>query len=169
MLDYFLGEGRYKVDPKGRVSVPHFFRRVIERCDPDWDDGKRPNLVVVYGPESWHRLDCYTVRGHRNMIRRILKMPKGTPDRVNMERIYTQFVQPVQLDEEGRLTVPLRQREKLDLGEWAYMAAATDHFKLWKPEVYDAEQGGGVDAWLASKGADFDPDSLLPDLDDDEG
>ena len=31
----FRGEGLYKVDSKGRVSIPALFRRVIESCDPN--------------------------------------------------------------------------------------------------------------------------------------
>lgn len=168
MLDAFLGESQQKVDQKGRASVPHFFRRVIERGDEEWSEGKRPGLVIVYGPKSWRRLDCYTVASHARMIRRIAKMKRGTEDRRNMEQIYSRYVVPAQLDEEGRLTIPLKCREKLELKDSVYMAAAGDHFEIWKTDVYEAEEPGGVDEWLASKGPDFDPDILLPELDDEE-
>ncbi|MGB5868767.1 MAG: hypothetical protein WBH04_01090, partial [Albidovulum sp.] len=45
----FRGSDTYKVDAKGRVSIPAPFRRVIESSDPDWKEGLRPNIVIVYG------------------------------------------------------------------------------------------------------------------------
>ena len=48
----FRGSEEVKVDAKGRVSIPAKFRRVFESCDPDWETGRRPQLVIVYGRED---------------------------------------------------------------------------------------------------------------------
>jgi MraZ protein len=168
VVEVFRGEGDQKVDPKGRVSIPALFRRVIERGDPDWTDGLRPNLVIVYGTAAQTRLDCYTLKGIARIDRRIAKMKKGTPERKAMERIYQGHSLPTTLDDEGRITLPQKLREKLDLGERAFFIAAGDHFELWKPETYAESEAARVDDWLAEQGPDFDPDTTMPDLDDDE-
>ena len=41
--------------------------------------------------------------------------------------------------------------EKLGLGDMAFFIAAGDHFELWKPETYDAEERAKADAWLAEQ------------------
>ena len=75
----------------------------------------------------------------------------------------------MQLDDEGRITLPQKLREKLGLDDRAYMIANSDHFELWKPETYHGGPAAqSVDAWIAAQGEDFDPDSVLPDEDDDE-
>jgi MraZ protein len=168
VVEVFRGEGDQKVDPKGRVSIPALFRRVIERGDPDWADGQRANLVIVYGTAAQKRLDCYTMKGIARIDRRIAKMKKGSDERKALERIYQGHAHPTQLDDEGRITLPLKLREKLDLGDRAFFIAAGDHFQLWRPDTYAGSEAARVDDWLAAQGDDFDPDTLMPDLDDDE-
>ena len=53
----FRGEFHQKVDGKGRVSIPAGFRRVLESQDPDWQTGKRPRFVIVYGDERRKHLE----------------------------------------------------------------------------------------------------------------
>jgi len=162
----FRGEYHQKVDGKGRVSIPALFRRVIEAADPDWRDGLRPNLVIVYGTERQKRLDCFTMEAIDEIDRRIDRMKKGSTERKMLERIYHGHSFPTQVDEDGRIILPAKLREKLDLGDTAFFIAAGDHFEMWKPETYEAEEAAQADAWLDAQDADFDPSVLLPDLPD---
>jgi MraZ protein len=162
----FRGEYHLKVDAKGRVSVPALFRRVIEAGDPDWREGLRPNLVIVYGTERQQRLDCFTMEAIEAIDRRIDRMRRGSPERKVLERIYHGHSFPTQVDEDGRIILPAKLREKLGLGDTAFFIAAGDHFELWKPETYATEEAAKADAWLAEQDEDFDPNLLLPDLPD---
>ncbi|WP_209427041.1 division/cell wall cluster transcriptional repressor MraZ [Pararhodobacter sp. SW119] len=166
MLRRFRGEYHQKVDAKGRVSVPALFRRVVEAGDPEWRDGLRPNLVIVYGTDRQKRLDCFTIEAIEKIDRRIDRMKMGSPERKVLERIYHGHSFPTQVDDDGRIILPSKLREKLDLGEAAFFIAAGDHFELWKPETYDAEERAKADAWLDAQDEDFDPNMLLPDLPD---
>jgi len=58
----FRGEIVQKVDGKGRVSIPAPFRRVLEAGDPDWTEGLRPELILVYGGQAQKYIEGYTVR-----------------------------------------------------------------------------------------------------------
>ena len=168
MARRFRGEGHQKVDAKGRVSVPALFRRVIQDCDPDWSEGKRANLVIVYGTERQNRFNVYTIEAIEEIDRRIDRMKKGSPERKYMERIYHGHSLPTQLDDDGRVQLPQKLREKLGLKDSAFFIASGDHFQIWNPATYEAEEMAKTDEWLAEQDPDFDPDSLLPELPDDE-
>ena len=47
MARRFRGSEEVKVDAKGRVSIPARFRRVFEASDPDFEPGKRAQMVVI--------------------------------------------------------------------------------------------------------------------------
>lgn len=164
MARRFRGEFDQTIDGKGRVSVPAPFRRVIEACDPGWVEGKRPQLVIVYGSEKQRFLDCYTIEAIEEIDARIDLMPKGSKERKVMERLFNGYSADAEVLEDGRVVLPAKLRKKLDLGDKAFFIAAGDHFQLWKPETYQEVESAAVDEWLDDMGDDFDPMSLLPDL-----
>lgn len=164
MARRFRGESEQTVDGKGRTSVPALFRRVIESCDPDWSDGQRPNLVVVYGSESQKFLECYTMDAIDEIDLRIDRMKKGSIERKMMERRFHGHALPAQVLEDGRIMLPAKLRKKLELESKAFFIASGDHFQIWKPETYEAEELAKEEAWLAEQGDAFDITSLLPDL-----
>jgi MraZ protein len=166
VIDYFTGEDDLKVDPKGRVTIPHRIRRVVERGDPAWTEGQRPTLFVVYGARNWDRLECYSVKGHNRKVRQIRALPAGHPDRAPLETLYVTYALEIQIDEEGRITIPTKLRDKLGLERDLYLSSKSDHFRLWRNEHYQRAIGDRVDTWSEAKGPDFDIDALLPDLPD---
>lgn len=164
MARRFRGEFHQKVDTKGRVSIPALFRRVIEAADPDWTDGQRPNLVIVYGTPQQKRLDCYTIEAIDAIDARIDRMQRGSMERRMLERLFHGFSLPAQVDEDGRIVLPAKLRDKIELAGEAFFIASGDHFQIWKPETYEAEEQARTEAWLEDFPEDFDPLSLLPDL-----
>ena len=163
MARRFRGEFHQKVDAKGRVSIPAPFRRVIEACDPDWTEGLRPNLVIVYGDHRRKYLECFTIEAIDDIDARIDAMPRGSIERKMLERLFHGQSLPTQVDEDGRIVLPQKLRGKIDLGDEAFFIASGDRFLIWKPDTYVAEEASAADAWLEAQGADFDPMSLLPD------
>ena len=164
MAQRFRGESLQKLDSKGRVSVPALFRRVIEAGDPNWAEGQRPNFVIVYGTQRQHHLECYTMASIADIDRRIARMPLGSKDRKMLERIYQSFALPTQVDEDGRIVLPQKLRDKIALAGEAFFIAAGDRFEIWKPETYAAEVGDEAEDWLDGMPEDFDPRALLPEL-----
>jgi len=162
----FRGEYHQKVDGKGRVSIPALFRRVIEAADPDFSDGQRPNLVIVYGTSTQKQLDCYTIEAIDEIDRRIDRMKPGSIERKMLERIYHGHSLPAQVDEDGRIVLPAKLREKIGLGGEAFFIASGDHFEIWKPDTYEAEELAKAEEWLERQDDGFDPRVLLPDLPD---
>lgn len=164
MARRFRGSFHQKVDGKGRVSIPASFRRVIEEGDPDWTDGLRPNLVIVYGLDSQQRLDCYTLNGIEDIEDRIDMMQPGSPERETLELTFHGHAADAQIDEDGRIVLPQRLRDKLGLepNEAALFIARGDHFQVWKDETFNAVKSRRTQVFLADQDPDFDPRIHLP-------
>jgi MraZ protein len=158
----FRGSETFKVDAKGRVSIPAPFRRVIEASDPDWREGLRPNIVIVYGDARQDWLEVYTMRAIEEIDEQIEDMQRGSAERLMLEeRMYGQSVE-TNIDDDGRLVLPQKLREKIGLTSEAFFISAGDYFKIWKPEIYE-ERAGARSRRLADQYPDdFDPRSLLP-------
>lgn len=164
----FRGEVPQKVDSKARVSIPAAFRRVLEAGDPDWTEGKRPRFVIVYGDPRQPAVDCFTVAKMDQIVERLLNAPETTPNLQLVRRIYIQMSMEAEVDDEGRIVLPARVREKLAIapedqakGFEAMFAGTGDRFQLWKRDTYDERIGRLVADDLARMPMDVDLMSLL--------
>ena len=153
----FKGESHHKVDNKGRVSIPASFRRVIEACDPDWSVGKAPELVIVYGDHRRKFLECYTVSAINEVDAKIDALPRGSIERKMLQRLFDGQSFPTSIDDTGRLVLPAKLRQKIDLDAEAFFIGAGDTFQIWKPETYDTEEAARTEAWLDELPDDVDP------------
>lgn len=151
MIDFFTGEEDLSVDAKGRVTVPQRIRRVVERGDPEWAAGQRPTLMVVYGTGDWNRLEAYSVSNYLKFINQLRDLPDDDPDRDGLLDTYMTFALETQIDEEGRLTIPQRHRERLGFGRTLYLSTMGSHFRLWNRAAYDQTQGEELQDWTAQR------------------
>jgi MraZ protein len=158
----FRGSETYKVDAKGRVSIPAAFRRVIESCDPDWVPGNRPNIVIVYGPEQQTWIEVYTIKAIEEIDEEIDLMQRNSPDRLRLEEWMHGQALEAQIDDDGRLVLPQKVRDKIGLEGEAFFISAGDYFKIWKPETYQAHYAERSRKLAEQYPEDFDPRSLLP-------
>ncbi|KAB2885050.1 MAG: division/cell wall cluster transcriptional repressor MraZ [Albidovulum sp.] len=164
MARRFRGSDTFKVDAKGRVSIPAPFRRVIEASDPDWTEGLRPNIVIVYGPETQDWLDVYSMDAVHEIDAQIALMQRGSHERLmNEELMYGQSFE-AQIDDDGRLTIPQKYRDKIGLKGEAFFISAGDYFRIWSPEAYEAKAARRSARLADQYPEDFDPRSLLPPL-----
>lgn len=153
MARRFRGESDHKVDTKGRVSIPASFRRVIEACDPEWTEGLAPRIIIVYGGATRDYLEGFTIEAMDEVDGKIAAFPRGSAKRKAMERLYSAQSVEVIVDDTGRIVLPAKLREKIDLDGLAKFVSSGDTFEVWKPEAYDASI------------AAFDDDGFDPDLD----
>ncbi|SMX33751.1 division/cell wall cluster transcriptional repressor MraZ [Actibacterium lipolyticum] len=162
MARRFRGEYTFKVDTKGRVSIPAHFRRVLEAGDPNWTDGLRPELVIVYGDHRRKFLEVYTIEAIDEVSDQIEDMQRGSPERRMLERLINGQSHPTEVDGDGRLVLPQKLREKIGLEKEAFFIASGDTFQIWKPETFEAENAVYMDALEDEYPEDFDPLTLLP-------
>lgn len=162
MARRFRGSDTFKVDGKGRVSIPAAFRRVIEASDPDWREGLKPNIVIVYGDDRQDWLEVYTMTAIDEIDQQIEDMQRGSPERLWLEDLMHGKSVETQIDDDGRLVLPQKLREKIGLKDEAFFISAGDYFKIWRPETYAAKDGRRAAKLAEQYDEDFDPRSLLP-------
>ena len=138
----FRGEFYQKVDSKARVSIPAAFRRILEAEDPSSDDA-RPRVYMVYGGKSRNFVECYSKSGADALAAKIEAMELGSDDRDKAERDLISRSVMVEIEPDGRIVLPLKVRLKMGFGADeagdAAFAGFTNRFKLYRREVYDAE------------------------------
>ncbi len=138
MARRFRGEYTFKVDAKGRVSIPALFRRVLEAGDANWTEGLRPELVIVYGDDSRNFLEVFTMTAIDALDDKIARLPRS-PLKRRLERMISGQSHQTEVDPDGRLVLPQKLRQKIGLEKEAFFIASGDTFQIWKPEIFEAE------------------------------
>ena len=88
---------------------------------------------------------------------KIEALPRGSMERRMLQRMFHGLSFPTNVDETGRLVLPAKLRQKIELEGEAFFIAAGDTFQIWKPETYEEEELSKAEAWLDDLPDDFDP------------
>lgn len=167
MSEAFRGEFTQKVDGKARVSIPAAFRRVLDSGDPD---SPRKRIVMVYGDERRKFAECYTIAEAARLEARIRALPLGSQKRRILERNMITLSATLEIDDDGRIVLPAKVRDKIGIGAddlakgaEAVFAGALDTFQIWKSATYDADILRAAQDDLADLPEDMDILSLLSD------
>ncbi|MCC6863674.1 MAG: division/cell wall cluster transcriptional repressor MraZ [Rhodobacteraceae bacterium] len=167
MFEAFRGEFTQRVDGKARVSIPVAFRRVLEAGD---SESARKRIVMVYGDSRRKFVECYNIAGAARLERKIGKLPIGSKERRMLERNMITLSATVEIDDDGRIVLPPKVREKAGItpeetakGVETVFAGTLETFQIWKSEVYNAEILRLAEEDMASLEAGVDILSLLGD------
>jgi MraZ protein len=152
MAEAFRGEVYQKVDAKARVSIPAAFRHILQADDPASAESGRPRVYMVYGGKKRSYVECYSKTGADTLAADIETMPIGSDERNRAELNLISRSVMVEVEPDGRVVLPPKVREKMgfhgdDLaaGGEAVFAGFTSRFRLYRREVYDAEQAAEDD------------------------
>ena len=135
----FRGEAENKVDAKGRVSIPAPFRRVLEEGDPDWSVGVSPNFVIVYGRRNSKCLEGYSLRSINDVDNLVSRLPRYSKEREILERLLNSQSIYAQVDENVRIVLPPKLREKVEINSKAMFVGMGDKFQIWEPNSYQED------------------------------
>ncbi len=131
MVLSFTGEYTQRVDGKGRVSIPADFRRVLEAGDPDWAKDRPAGLKILYGDHLDQRLHVYTLSSFAEIEAGILSLPRGSEDRRHAARLILGQSLSAEVDKDGRVVIPQRQRDKIGLTDGdVYFTGLGEYFGL---------------------------------------
>ena len=162
MVLSFTGEHTQKVDGKGRMSIPADFRRVLESGDPAWTTGVNPRLYVLYGDHLKKTLHVYTIAAFTEIADQINAMPRGSAARTRMSRWILGQSMKLEVDKDGRVVMPIRQRQKLGMTEGeVYFTGVGDHFEIWEADTFNSTVGDPMKSWLNEQPDGYDPLSEL--------
>ena len=135
----FRGESIYKVDRKGRVSIPAQFRRVLEEGDPDFSDGVNPSCVLVYGRKDRKCIEGYSITAINEVDDLVSRLPRYSRDREILERMLNAQSSYAQIDDNGRLVLSTKLREIIEVSVEATLVGMGDKFQIWQPDHYNRD------------------------------
>jgi MraZ protein len=119
-----LGEHRYQLDPKGRISLPAKFRDAF-------DEGLYLTLgqegcLFGFPKEEWdRRREEVELRG--------LTDPRARA----YARVFMAYADRIELDGQGRLVIPQKLRQKAGLAREVVVTGAGARLDIWSPDAWD--------------------------------
>jgi MraZ protein len=126
----YTGANELTIDDKKRLSIPAAIRNAM---DPAVDGtrffvtlGDWPGTLSLYG-------NVYFRRYARRLAR---DMAPGT-ERQTFEKVFYSKCAEVDIDRQGRITIPEHMTDSVGLGRQVCLTGARDHLDLWNREAYD--------------------------------
>lgn len=125
----FLGSYRHSLDAKGRVSLPAPFRR----------EGGESFVLIRFHPDA---LTLYPTGAWREVEKELREMLERRPDFRPWVLRVTGNAQHASLDGQGRILIPDRLREEVDLEDEALIVGALDKIEIWDPQTFEERTEG---------------------------
>lgn len=137
----FLGSYLHQFDAKGRVALPAPFRRGLE---------EHPFVLIHAHPEA---LSLYPEESWQEVQQSLRELSKRKPDLRSLVLSITANAHEVQLDKQGRVLVPERLRQAVELDSEALIVGAIDRIEIWEPGRFErrtAVKSEEFDRYVAS-------------------
>lgn len=124
------GKYRFKVDDKGRVSLPAKFRKVVPK-----------DLVVTLSPKD-DRLWVFDSDGFNRWIDKLFVDRFGGYDasdtmHIDLRSALKGRSEDVQVDSSGRIMLPAEMRGMVDIDKDVVIVGNTGYFEVWDAKRYD--------------------------------
>ena len=124
------GEYRFKVDDKGRVSLPSKFRKVISKdlvvtLNPD------DECLWVFDPDEFNRwIDQLFVDSFG-------KYDSSNKQHIKLRSKLKRRSEDVQIDASGRIMLPAKMRGAVDIDKDVVIVGNTGYFEVWDAKRCD--------------------------------
>ena len=128
----FLGETAITIDEKGRLAVPTAHRDAVAR-----DCGNQ--LVITYNPFESGSLYLYPRAIWERVRDQVNKLPKAKKVNRNLQLKLVGAATFVELDGNGRITVPASLRAAVGIERKAVLLGMGDKFELWSEQAHHAQ------------------------------
>ena len=128
----FQGETAITIDEKGRLAVPTAHRDAVAR-----DCGNQ--LVITYNPFESGSLYLYPRAIWERVRDQVNKLPKAKKVNRNLQLKLVGAATFVELDGNGRITVPASHRAAVGIEKKAVLLGMGDKFELWSEQAHHAQ------------------------------
>ena len=128
----FQGETAITIDDKGRLAVPTAHRDAVAR-----DCGNQ--LVITYNPFESGSLYLYPRAIWERVRDQVNKLPKAKKVNRNLQLKLVGAATFVELDGNGRITVPASHRAAVGIEKKAVLLGMGDKFELWSEQAHHAQ------------------------------
>jgi MraZ protein len=120
----FLGQYQHSLDEKGRLTIPARFREMLEGG--------------AYVTQGFDRcLMVMTAAYFEQVYQRINAMNLADPNARLLRRQILSNAYPVEADKVGRILMPQKLREFIELDGEAVIAGQGDYFEIWNPNTWN--------------------------------
>ena len=120
----FLGQYKYSIDSKGRLTVPVRFRAALS-SGAFITQGFDRNLIV------------YTTESFERMASRATSVTSTNPEARVMRRVIFSRAQELILDATGRVLIPSFLRDYAGIQADAYVVGAGEYIEIWQAENWE--------------------------------
>ncbi len=144
----FKGGSTVNLDAKGRLALPTRYRTdLMERCEG----------CVVVTVHNDHCLAMYPRPDWDEIERKLVRLPNQNRRTRMLQRMFLGHASELEMDKNGRVLLPPRLRDFVNLGKRVELVGLGNKFEIWNEEAWEKN----CEAWLASNGDEGDmPDSL---------
>ena len=132
-MNRLLGRYRFVVDPKGRISIPARFRKILspKAGTPIIVTRGFDNCLAVYPLAEWETEE---------------RQLRGLPYTVGNARLYAREMASsaldAKLDKQGRILLSREHRDWARIEGEALILGVITHLEIFNPEVYEAYRSG---------------------------
>jgi MraZ protein len=122
----FLGQYKYSIDSKGRLTIPVRFRAALS-SGAFITQGFDRNLIV------------YTTESFEHMAGRATSVTSTNPEARVMRRLIFSRAQELTLDATGRALIPSFLRDYAGIQADAYVVGAGEYIEIWQAEAWEQQ------------------------------
>ena len=122
-----LGTHSYQLDQKGRISLPVKFREAFS--EGAYLTLGQDGCLWAFPPSEWERISG-----------EVDQASLGTAEGRAFSRIFFGSAESVELDNQGRLTVPQRLRQRAGIVRESVVVGVRDRMEIWDRGTYQQYQ-----------------------------
>jgi MraZ protein len=130
----FYGQETSKVDSKGRIAVPAFFRAAL-----GWTREKTVEVCVCEA-EGKPALELAPIAFVNDLVVRASTPGQMTEPQRAMIRLMLPRIRRLTIDEDGRFILPEKFKTHAALEDQAHFAGIGRTFQIWTPKNFGADQ-----------------------------
>lgn len=128
----FQGETAITMDDKGRMAVPTAYRELVARECAN-------RLVVTYNPFESGSLYLYPLAVWERVRDQVNALPRAKRVNRSMQLKVVGAASFVELDGNGRITVPASHRAAVGIEKKAVLLGMGEKFELWSEQAHHAQ------------------------------
>lgn len=129
MPTVFSGTHLHKVEPRGRVSIPSDFRKVLREAEV-----ADLYLVPLMRDDRCHTI--FTENGFRAYIRSIYEQDLSPEDQRAVDDMITGSARALAIDDLGRVVIPEEHRKDIGVSSECVFVGGGSYFDMWEPGAH---------------------------------
>jgi MraZ protein len=122
----FKGSFKYAIDQKGRINIPAKFRRTPGTAEAYTITRGLNSCLYIFPIDEWEKVET-----------KLRSLAQTDPNALYYLRATLANAADVQVDRQGRITIPPNLIKLADLGKEVLINGALDRMEIWAPEKFD--------------------------------